>query len=264
LHRVGFFRKTIRHTMASSVTDGIFWLVDLTAHEGPYVATVPDFWLIEGNTKCYYPRSRGDVAAMKREPVRSNWDIYGCKTHSYEESRSKENQATIQSDINSDSDSHTPMGRGHRSKRAPGRYLHSDLAQDERPLNVENDDDSVGMYGPTQNTAQQTFDTTPVFPPLLVSTGVSQLANNAANWNHQPFPYETTTDLHQNQVSSPFHAQRFGPGQPELNNRQGSQSSAVLEQVQHIRPVITPGLADQSNELSDGNDDYNIYCVVSI
>lgn len=211
--------------------------MDLTAHEGPYVATVPDFWLIEGNTKCYYPRSRGDVAAMKREPVRSNWDIYGCKTRksfsnlfhitpcyklvliincfcfldSYEESRSKENQATIQSDINSDSDSHTPMGRGHRSKRAPGRYLRSDLAQDERPLNVESDDDSVGMYGPTQNTAQQTLDTTSVFPPLLVSTGVSQLANNAANWNHQPFPYESTTDLHQNQVSSPFHAQRFGP-----------------------------------------------------
>jgi hypothetical protein len=53
-------------------------------------------------------------------------------------------------------------------------------------------------------------------------------------------------------------------GPPELNNRQASQSSAVLKQVQHIRPVITPGLADQSNELSDGNDDYNIYCVVSI
>ncbi|EFX62941.1 hypothetical protein DAPPUDRAFT_269379 [Daphnia pulex] len=109
------------------------------------------------------------------------------------------------------------------------------------------------MYGPTQNTAQQTFDTTPIFPPLMVSTGVSQLANNAANWNHQPFPYETTTDVHQNQVLSPFRAQRFGPGPPELNNRQASQSSAVLEQVQQIRPVITPGLADQSNELSDGS-----------
>ncbi|EFX76626.1 hypothetical protein DAPPUDRAFT_322236 [Daphnia pulex] len=96
--------------MASSVTDGIFWLVDLTAHEGPYVATVPDFWLIENNTKCYYPRSRGDDAAKKREP-----------------------------------------------------------------------------------------------------------------------------------------------GQPELKHRQASQSSAVLEQVQHNRPVITPGLADQSNELPDGS-----------
>ncbi|XP_045026742.1 uncharacterized protein LOC123466357 [Daphnia magna] len=172
--------------MASTVTDGKFSLVDLSAAEGPYVATVPDFWFIEGNTKCYYPISRGDIAAMKRESVKSNWDTYGCKTcksfNSYEESRSKENQATIQSDINSESDQHTPMGRGHRSnKRAPGRYLHSETVQDERSLNVESEDESVGMYGPTPNLAQQTFVTTPVIPPLLLSNAVSQTATNLAN-----------------------------------------------------------------------------------
>lgn len=209
--------------------------MDLSAAEGPYVATVPDFWFIEGNTKCYYPISRGDIAAMKRESVKSNWDIYGCKTRksfsnlfnitlcskfvviidcfsdSYEESRSKENQATIQSDINSESDQHTPMGRGHRSnKRAPGRYLHSETVQDERSLNVESEDESVGMYGPTPNLAQQTFVTTPVIPPLLLSNAVSQTATNLANWNHQPFPYESTTALHPTPVSFPIHANRVG------------------------------------------------------
>ncbi|KAK4023380.1 hypothetical protein OUZ56_008796 [Daphnia magna] len=209
--------------MASTVTDGKFWLVDLSAAEGPYVATVPDFWFIEGNTKCYCPISRD----------------------SYEESRSKENQATIQSDINSESDQHTPMGRGHRSnKRAPGRYLHSETVQDERSLNVESEGESVGMYGPTPNLAQQTFVTTPVIPPLLLS-----------NANHQPFPYESTTALHPTPVSFPIHANRVGLGQhfqPELNHRQSTQSSAVLEQILPI-PVITPGLADQLNELSDGS-----------
>lgn len=58
------------------VTDGKFWL-------GTFVATVPDSWLFEGNTKCYYPRSRGGVAAMKREPVKSNWEIYECKTRKF-------------------------------------------------------------------------------------------------------------------------------------------------------------------------------------
>ncbi len=38
----------------------------------------------------------------------------------------------MQSDKNSDSDQHTAMGRSHRNKRAPYRYLHSETAQDER------------------------------------------------------------------------------------------------------------------------------------
>ncbi len=116
----------------------------------------------------------------------------------------------MQSDINSDSDQHTTMGRGHRSKRAPDRYLYSEMVQDERYSNYESEDECVGMYGPTQNLAQQTFVTTPFIPPVLISNAVSQPATYLANWNHQPFPYESTTALQPTQVSFPFHANRVG------------------------------------------------------
>jgi hypothetical protein len=66
------------------------------------------------------------------------------------------------------------------------------------------------MYMPTQNLAQQTFVTTPVIPLVLVSNAVSQPENYLANWNHQPFPFESTTALHPTQVSFPFHANRLG------------------------------------------------------
>lgn len=287
--------------------------MDLVTATGPYVATVPDIWLIESNTKCYYPRSRGALAAMKREPIQSNWEIYGCDARksfsklfnittcfkfvfiidcyclsdSYEESRSKENQATMQTDINSESDQHTPMGRGHRSKKAPGRYLHTKTVRDERSSNDESEEDSVGMYGATQNLVQETFVTTPVIPPGLVSNAVSQPATNLVNYNQPSFPYDSTPALPPTQLSFPIHANRvglvnqlfpvhynfFGPsmlishgfqGQhlpAQLHQLQSSQSSGVLEQVQSIS-VITPGLADQSSEASDGNAYCNSYCVI--
>ena len=181
--------------------------MDLITDTGPYVATVPDFWLIENNTKCYYPRSRGASAAMKREPIKPNWELYGCDARksfsklinittcfklvfiidcyflsdSYEESRLKENLATMQSDINSESDQHMAMGRGKRSKRAPGRYLQTETVRDERSSNDESEEESIGMYGATQTQVQQTFVTNPVIPSGLVSNAVSLPATNLYN-----------------------------------------------------------------------------------
>ena len=212
--------------------------MDLITDKGPYVATVPDFWLIENNTKCYYPRSRGASAAMKRETIKPNWELYGCDARksfskllnittcfklvfiidcyclsdSYEESRLKENLATMQSDINSESDQHTAMGRGKRSKRAPGRYLQTETVRDERSSNDESEEESIGMYGATQTQVQQTFVTNPVIPPGLVSNAVSLPATNMFNWNQPAFPYDSTPALHPTQMSSvsTIHANQVG------------------------------------------------------
>jgi hypothetical protein len=69
------------------------------------------------------------------------------------------------------------MGRGYLRKWAPGRYLKSETVQDERYSNDESEGESVGMYGPTQNLAQQTFVTTPVIPSVLVSNAVFPTSN---------------------------------------------------------------------------------------
>lgn len=86
----------------------------------------------------------------------------------------------MQSDINSESDQPTPMGRGMRSRRLPSRYLPSEMELDEQ----SSIDESVGMYGPTQH---QTFNP-PAIPQGLASNAVNPpviprglLASNAVN-----------------------------------------------------------------------------------
>lgn len=50
--------------------------MDLLTATVPYVAIVPDFWVQEG--RCSYPKSRGEVAAMRRDIPNDKWLVYDC------------------------------------------------------------------------------------------------------------------------------------------------------------------------------------------
>ncbi|KZS06422.1 Uncharacterized protein APZ42_030131 [Daphnia magna] len=126
---------------------GEYFIVDLQTTKGLHVATVPDFGVIGGN-KCWYPKTFGDVAAVKRKTPKEDWLLYQGlvrKTFdSYEASRAKENIATLQSDINSTSETEQNM-----NKDIEIRCQQNDsckiLVHDS-----SSDDSSVGMYGRTQ------------------------------------------------------------------------------------------------------------------
>ena len=45
----------------------------------PYVATVPDFWVTENKTQCWYPKTIGNKAALKRKLPQSDWYLYQCR-----------------------------------------------------------------------------------------------------------------------------------------------------------------------------------------
>lgn len=139
---------------------------------------------------------------MKREPPKQNWEIYPCTVRkafseylyynlsqlilvtdwfyvsdSYESSRAKESQATLQSDVNSESDQQTAMGRGRRNRRVPTRYLSTDPIEENHHSSDESDE-SVGMYGPTQSFPA------PSIPHGLTSNALSQQATDVAQ--HSP------------------------------------------------------------------------------
>lgn len=42
-----------------------------------FVATIPDFWLIDEQS-CFYPKKWGKAAALKREVPKDDWDVYTC------------------------------------------------------------------------------------------------------------------------------------------------------------------------------------------
>ena len=58
---------------------GNYCLVDLITKTVPYVATVPDFWVKEDKTQCWYPKTFGDRAALKRKPPQPDWYLYQCR-----------------------------------------------------------------------------------------------------------------------------------------------------------------------------------------
>ncbi|KAK4024216.1 hypothetical protein OUZ56_009603 [Daphnia magna] len=161
--------------------------------------------------------------------------------------RSKENQATLQSDINSESDQHAVMGRGKRNKRAPGRYLLTETVQDAR-CSSDDSNESVGMYGPTQPSVQQAI--TPAIPHGLVSNAISQQTTDFAAW-HQPFPFEQTPSLQQGNRRFLFIQIVMGRIKQGELCPSSSQFDGAFERVQPV-PVITAGLADQANELPEG------------
>ncbi|KAK4028297.1 hypothetical protein OUZ56_017577 [Daphnia magna] len=152
-------------SIASSVVQsGKYFLVDLTTATDPYVATVPDFWVNDG-TQCWYPRTLGERASVKRKTPQPDWFLYQCNIRgtfdSYETSRAKENVAAVQSDINYASESQTQqqMGKDHRNKRPRKRFT-VDESHDS-----SSDASTDGIYGPTQ------FDT-PSIPPELSANAV--------------------------------------------------------------------------------------------
>lgn len=83
-----------------------------------------------------------------------------------EASRSKENQGIIQTDISSESDQKTTMGRGKRNKGTPGRHLPTETVKGGRSSS-DDSYESVGLYGSTQHPAQQAVVTSTAISPGL-------------------------------------------------------------------------------------------------
>ncbi|XP_045031890.1 uncharacterized protein LOC116921086 isoform X1 [Daphnia magna] len=136
--------------MASSIgLTGKFFIVDLIdGNNYCHVTVVPDIWILQADdnsSKCWYPKISGHISSKKREVPKPCWYVYPCivrkEYDSYESARSQEHIASIQSDINTEgeddaSQPNTSLGKGKRHKRPNKRFLP--------------DDESVGVYGPTQ------------------------------------------------------------------------------------------------------------------
>ncbi|XP_045023072.1 uncharacterized protein LOC123467060 isoform X2 [Daphnia magna] len=130
---------------------GKFFIVDLIdGNNHRHVTVVPDIWIFQADdnsSKCWYPKISGHISSKKREVPKPCWYVYPCivrkEYDSYESARSQEHIASIQSDINTEgeddaSQPNTSLGKGKRHKRPNKRFLPS------------SDDESVGVYGPTQ------------------------------------------------------------------------------------------------------------------
>jgi hypothetical protein len=150
---------------------GKFFIVDLIdGNNHRHVTVVPDIWIFQADdnsSKCWYPKISGHISSKKREVPKPCWYVYPCivrkeygitiysfilcgfsnfvyiSSDSYESARSQEHIASIQSDINTEgeddaSQPNTSLGKGKRHKRPNKRFLPS------------SDDESVGVYGPTQ------------------------------------------------------------------------------------------------------------------